>query len=92
MAEKRKFTKIADGVTLIKGIDFECCIWLVEGSDGALLIDTGLGIGKLREEVEAYTSLPYKVVDTHGHGDHSGGNYQFDEVYMHPKARLRAQR
>ena len=86
MSEKRKFTKLADGVTLIKGIDFECCIWLVEGSESALLIDTGLGIGNLREEVENYTKLPYKVVNTHGHGDHSGGNFEFDEVYMHEGA------
>ena len=83
MSEKRKFTRLADGVTLIKGIDFECCIWLVEGSDSALLIDTGLGVGNLREEVEQYTNLPYRVVNTHGHGDHSGGNYLFDEVFMH---------
>ncbi len=84
--ERRVFTKIAEGVTLIKGIDFECCIWLVEGNRSALLIDTGLGLGDLRREVEEYTSLPYKVVNTHGHGDHSGGNYCFDEVYMHKDA------
>lgn len=86
MAEKRTATRLADGVTLIKGIDFECCIWLVEGSDSALLIDTGLGTGQLRAEVEALTGLPYRVVNTHGHGDHSGGNYQFDCVYMHKQA------
>ena len=86
MAEKRTAAKLAEGVTLIKGIDFECCIWLVEGNESALLIETGLGIGDLRSEVEELTNLPYKVVNTHGHGDHSGGNYQFEQVYMHEKA------
>ena len=86
MAEKRTATKVAEGVTLIKGIDFECCIWLVEGTESALLIDTGLGIGDLRAEVEELTKLSYRVVNTHGHGDHSGGNYAFDCVYMHEAA------
>lgn len=86
MAEHRTATVLAPGVTLIKGIDFECCIWLVEGSESALLIDTGLGTGDLRAEVEVLTKLPYRVVNTHGHGDHSGGNYQFDKVFMHREA------
>ena len=86
MAEKRTATRLAEGVTLIRGIDFECCIWLVEGRDSALLIDTGLGIGDLRAEVEEWTDLPYRVINTHGHGDHSGGNYLFDRVYMHEEA------
>ena len=84
---KRSVTAIAEGVTLLKGIDFECCIWLVEGRDSALLIDTGIGVGDLRSEVEALLNgKPYQVVNTHGHGDHSGGNYQFDTVYMHRAA------
>lgn len=91
MAEKRTATKLAEGVTLIKGIDFECCIWLVEGKDSALLIDTGIGIGDLRAEVEELTKLPYRVINTHGHGDHSGGNYQFEKVYMHEQALPSAQ-
>ena len=83
---ERTVTKLAEGVSLIKGIDFECCIWLVEGREKALLVDTGLGVGDLRGEVEALTDKPVVVVNTHGHGDHSGGNYAFDRVYMHPAA------
>lgn len=86
MREKRKATRIAEGVTLLKGLNFECCLWLVEGRERALLIDTGLGVGELRAEVEALTSLPVDVVNTHGHGDHSGGNYLFDRVFLHEKA------
>ena len=83
----RTAARIAPEVTLLKGIDFECCIWLIEGREQALLVDTGLGIGDLRSEAEALTDKPLTVVNTHGHGDHSGGNYRFDRVYMHPAAR-----
>ena len=83
---KRTAAEIAEGVRLIKGVDFECCIWLVEGREKALLVDTGLGLGDLRGEAEALTDKPLTVVNTHGHGDHSGGNYAFDRVYMHPAA------
>ena len=86
MREKRKATRVAEGVTLLKGMDFECCIWLIEGRERALLVDTGLGVDGLRAEVEALTKLPYDVVNTHGHGDHSGGNWLFDRVYLHGAA------
>lgn len=58
---------------------------LVIGSKQALLIDTGYGIGNLHEEVRKYTDLPLIVVDSHGHLDHTCGNYQFDEVYINEK-------
>lgn len=83
MAEEFKATALAEGVTLIRVHKHDCCVWLVEGKDSALLIDAGLGLAELRAVVESLTALPYKVVNTHGHGDHSGGNYQFDRVYMH---------
>ena len=57
---------------------------LVIGQNKALLFDTGYGIGNLKEEVEKITTKPLIVVDSHGHMDHSCGNYLFDEVYIHP--------
>lgn len=59
-------------------------MYLVEGKDKALLIDTGLGIARLSELVKTLTSKPVIVVNTHGHPDHSGGNFQFKTVYAHP--------
>ena len=83
----RTVTEIAPGVRLLKGIDFECCIWLIEGRERALLVDTGLGLGDLRAQAEALVGgKPLLAVNTHGHGDHSGGNYRFDRVYLHPAA------
>lgn len=58
-------------------------IYLVEGSEKALLIDTGLGAADLAGAVKKLTGKPVLVVNTHGHPDHSGSNYQFDKIYMH---------
>lgn len=57
-------------------------IYLVRGSERALLIDTGWGIGNLKELVSDFTELPVVVVNTHGHPDHVGGAYQFDNVHI----------
>ena len=58
-------------------------VTLVIGSKKALLFDTAYGIGNLKEEVQKITKLPLIVINSHGHMDHSCGNYQFDEVYLH---------
>lgn len=58
-------------------------IYLVIGKDSALLIDAGLGIGDLKAIVESITKLPLIVVNTHGHPDHVGSDYQFSKVYIH---------
>jgi glyoxylase-like metal-dependent hydrolase (beta-lactamase superfamily II) len=56
---------------------------LVVGPERALLIDTAYGIGNLKGLVETLTDKPYDVVNTHFHGDHAMGNYQFNRVYSH---------
>lgn len=56
---------------------------LIIGSERALLIDTGYGIGDLKGLVKLLTSKPVDVVNTHFHGDHSGGDGQFGKVYIH---------
>jgi len=58
-------------------------MYLIEGNDSALLVDTGLGVADLASCVKKITSNPLIVVNTHGHPDHSGANYQFEKVYMH---------
>jgi len=59
-------------------------IYLVEGDEKALLIDTGIGVADLAGNVKTITKLPVIVVNTHGHPDHVGGNFQFSEVYAQP--------
>lgn len=74
-------TEISPEVYLIDEQHQTTC-YLVLGKEKALLIDTGNGGGNLVGQVKALTSLPLMVVNTHGHSDHIGGNYQFDEVWM----------
>src|SRR5947209_5059133 len=54
--------------------------WLILGDKRAVLLDTGMGIGDLRKTVEALTSLPVTVLNTHTHNDHVGSNWQFEDV------------
>lgn len=58
--------------------------YLVEGKDSALLIDTGIGAADLLAQVGQLTHKPLIVVNTHGHPDHSGANYQFAKIYLAP--------
>lgn len=57
--------------------------YLVVGDKYAALIDTGIGIGNIKEVAEYLTSLPIKVITTHAHWDHTGNHGLFDETYIH---------
>ena len=57
--------------------------YLVEGRDYALLIDSILGMGNLKEYCRTLTDKPVVLVNTHAHSDHFGGNFFFDSCYMH---------
>jgi hydroxyacylglutathione hydrolase len=59
-------------------------MYLVIGSQKAMLIDNGTGMANIRDYVKTLTRLPVIVVITHGHPDHAGANYQFQEVFIHP--------
>lgn len=63
-------------------------MYLIEGEDKALLIDTCYGFGRLREYVEKLTSKPIIVTNTHGHLDHCGGNGWWKEVYVHENSEI----
>jgi hydroxyacylglutathione hydrolase len=78
-----KAVKVAEGVWCISDNGSDN-IYLVEGKKKALLIDTGLGAARLSEFVRTITKKPLMVVNTHGHPDHAGGNYQFRTIYAHP--------
>ena len=59
-------------------------IYLVAGEDSALIIDKGIGTANLRDYIKSQTNLPLIIVNTHGHPDHAGANYQFTEpIYAH---------
>ena len=59
--------------------------YVAVGDEYAALIDTGAGIGNIIDDVRKITDKPIKVLLTHGHLDHLGGMYAFDEAYMHER-------
>lgn len=56
---------------------------LIVGDERAMLIDTGMGVGDIRGVVEGLTDVPVFVVNSHAHWDHIGGNWRFDEIWIH---------
>ena len=60
--------------------------FLVEGTERAALIDTGLGMADISEAARQITSKPTLVVNTHSHGNHRGGNHYFTDIAAHPLA------
>jgi glyoxylase-like metal-dependent hydrolase (beta-lactamase superfamily II) len=58
-------------------------LFLVRGRDRDVMVDTGLGIGSLREELAELFERPTIAVATHRHVDHIGGLHEFDEVVVH---------
>lgn len=59
-------------------------MYLVVGDKAAAVIDTGNGTGPLYALCREITDLPITVINTHGHGDHTGCNDQFEKVLIHP--------
>ena len=60
-----------------------CNVWLVEGRDRDLVVDSALGLVPLRAVVERHLGGPLLAVATHAHGDHVGGLAEFDERAIH---------
>ena len=56
--------------------------FLITGEE-ALLIDTGFADGQVHQAVRRLTSLPVRVVLTHGDVDHAGGLKDFGEGFLH---------
>lgn len=62
------------------------CIYIVEGADSAVVIDTGVDTGgDLFSVVEKLTDLPWKLIITHGHPDHACFLDRVDEFWMNEK-------
>ena len=59
-------------------------MYIIEGNEKALLIDTGTKCDSLDEIVRRITQKPLQVVITHAHHDHAGNIGFFNEIYLHP--------
>jgi glyoxylase-like metal-dependent hydrolase (beta-lactamase superfamily II) len=58
--------------------------YLVEGERDVAIIDTGTGAGDFPGLVASLSSKRPRVLQSHGHWDHAGHSYAFDEVLIHP--------
>lgn len=57
--------------------------YLIEGNERCLLIDTGLGICNISNEVKNLTNKPITAVATHFHWDHVGGHEHYPDFYSY---------
>ncbi|MGR6836622.1 MBL fold metallo-hydrolase [Syntrophomonas erecta] len=83
------YQKVCPGVFQIGGGIYtdgdDCCIYLAEGSETAVLIDTGVGnsVGAIIDNIQAtgidINKIGYIIV-THGHIDHIGGLKELKEL------------
>lgn len=68
--------KVSDRITAIISLTGEI-MYLINGVERSLLIDTCVGVGNLRDFVEKLTEKPLTVLLTHGHVDHAMGAPEF---------------
>ena len=79
-----KSTEVGDGVYMLEGAGGN--LGLVTGADGAFLIDDQFAplTEKITTAIAAVSDSPVEfVVNTHWHGDHTGGNENFGKSGAH---------
>ena len=78
---------VGDGVVRIveRHVDpfLQANLYLVRGRDRDVLIDTGLGVASLTDELPELFERPLLAVATHRHFDHVGGLHEFEAVAIH---------
>ncbi len=62
---------------------YRCNIWHVRGRDRDMLVDSGMGVVSLREQVPLVTERPCVAVASHTHFDHIGCHHEFDDRVVH---------
>lgn len=58
----------------------EVISYLIVGTERNILIDTGMGMGRISEVVAELSSKPLTIINSHTHYDHIGGNHEFDHI------------
>ena len=71
----------------------ESISYLIIGSQRSLLIDTGMGIGNIRDIVDSLlpSSISLQVINTHTHHDHTGDNWRFAGKLLGVRSEFAAQ-
>ena len=62
---------------------FRTYLYLIEGTERAVLLDAGNGFSGLQETIASLTDKPVSVVLTHGHFDHTGCAGLFESCSIH---------
>lgn len=78
---------VAPGLTLITEPHvhpmLSANIWWLRGGHRDVVIDAGLGLVPLRDEIPALFDRNPLLIVTHAHLDHMGGAFEFDDVAIH---------
>jgi glyoxylase-like metal-dependent hydrolase (beta-lactamase superfamily II) len=61
----------------------ETISYLVIGSDLAVLINSGMGVGNIKDVVSSLTDKPIQVINTSSNWENVGGNCLFDDILIH---------
>ncbi|MCU4163476.1 MBL fold metallo-hydrolase [Carboxylicivirga caseinilyticus] len=75
-------TQLEDKMWVIETVD-NTTMYIIEGDEKAMLIDTGTDCHNLQEVVKKITDKPLYVVITHIHVDHAGNIFDFEDIYFH---------
>lgn len=65
--------------------EYYSSMFVLIGSERALVIDCGTGVGDFKSVIESLTDKPFDVAVTHSHVDHIGGRGQFEEIFVSEK-------
>lgn len=76
-------TQLKDNMWVVE-TDDKTTMYLVEGTQQAMLIDVGTKTRNLDSIIRLITKKPLLVMITHAHHDHAGNIGFFDEIWMHP--------
>jgi glyoxylase-like metal-dependent hydrolase (beta-lactamase superfamily II) len=63
---------------------YRCNIWFVRGRERSLLMDSGLGVVSLVQQLPWLRAAPVLAVASHTHFDHIGNHHEFPERLCHP--------
>ena len=64
--------------------DNDVRFFILEGTEKALMIDSGMNTPDARKLAETITTKPLELLNTHADRDHISGNAAFDRFYMNP--------
>ena len=76
-------TQLKDNMWVVE-TDDNTTMYLVEGTQKAMLIDVGTKTRKLDSIIRLITKKPLVAMITHAHHDHAGNIGYFAEIWLHP--------